>query len=300
MAPNLGKSHAGVLKKRDTKVEGMRERLPESTRGILRADLAKERFQVVKTAPDPALAPFVEYFWVLDWDLRGLPLHRQQVITHPAVHLTFTSYLTSGRTRARIAGVVRGEFVEEIADLGRVVGAAFRPGGFRPFLGAPVSTLTDRFADVAEVFGAPGRELCGVVFGAPEPATAIDRLTVFLLGRGPEPDPAIDEVAEIVRRIAAAPGLVRVGELAGLLGMTPRRLQRLFQDYVGVGPKWVIRRYRLQEAAERAAAGELDLAGLAAELGYADQAHFTRDFTAAVGISPARYARECAPATIGR
>jgi AraC-like DNA-binding protein len=71
-----------------------------------------------------------------------------------------------------------------------------------------------------------------------------------------------------------------------------RRLQRLFSDYVGVGPKWVIRRYRLHEAAARAADGAgLDLVRLAAELGYADQAHLTRDFTAMVGVPPARYAR---------
>ncbi|MFI9589448.1 helix-turn-helix domain-containing protein [Nonomuraea sp. NPDC052265] len=67
-------------------------------------------------------------------------------------------------------------------------------------------------------------------------------------------------------------------------------MQRLFRDYVGIGPKWVIRRFRLHEAAERVHQG-LDLATLAAELGYTDQAHLTRDFTAAVGMPPAAYAR---------
>ncbi|MGH3243290.1 MAG: helix-turn-helix domain-containing protein, partial [Spirillospora sp.] len=72
-----------------------------------------------------------------------------------------------------------------------------------------------------------------------------------------------------------------------------RGLQRLFHEYVGIGPKWVIRRYRMLEAAGRAEAGaRVGWADLAAELGYTDQAHFTRDFTAAVGTPPARYARE--------
>lgn len=271
--------------------------LPASTRGILRAELAKESFEVVKTAPPPPLAPFVAFFWVLTWDLRGRAPHRQQVLTHPSVHMTFTSYLTGGRTRARIVGVVRGEFVEEIADEGRVVGVAFRPGGFRPFLDAPVRTITDRFMAVEEVFGAAGPALCGAVFTAGSTAAAIDRIAGFLLDREPAPDPAIDEVASIVARIAAEPAISRVDELAGLVSTNPRRLQRLFAEYVGVGPKWVIRRYRMQEAAERAAAGPgaLDLAALAAELGYADQAHFTREFTATVGVSPARYARQCTP-----
>jgi AraC-like DNA-binding protein len=70
-----------------------------------------------------------------------------------------------------------------------------------------------------------------------------------------------------------------------------RQLQRLFSEYVGVTPKWVIHRYRLLEAAERIATGTvIHWADLAFELGYADQAHFIRDFKRLVGRSPAHYA----------
>lgn len=73
----------------------------------------------------------------------------------------------------------------------------------------------------------------------------------------------------------------------------PRALQRLFSDYVGVSPKWVIRRLRLHQAAFRLASAEaFDLARLAQELGYFDQAHFTRDFTNLVGRPPAQYRGE--------
>ena len=80
------------------------------------------------------------------------------------------------------------------------------------------------------------------------------------------------EVAAIVDRIAADPGLLRVDGLAATLGTGTRRLQRIFAEYVGVAPKWVIRRYRMQEAADRAEAGTgVDGAAPGAELGYADQ-----------------------------
>jgi AraC-like DNA-binding protein len=70
-----------------------------------------------------------------------------------------------------------------------------------------------------------------------------------------------------------------------------RRLQRLFVDYVGAGPKWVITRCRLQDAAARAATDVApDWASLAAELGFADQAHLTRAFSQIVGTPPAAYA----------
>lgn len=74
--------------------------------------------------------------------------------------------------------------------------------------------------------------------------------------------------------------------------MSLRQLQRLFREYVGVSPKWVIQRYRLLDAAERVAAGTtIDWADLSLDLGYADQAHFIRDFKKLVGRSPAEYAR---------
>jgi AraC-like DNA-binding protein len=272
--------------------------LPGGARNILHPRTGLERFQVERSAPPPALAPFVDRFWVLRWDLRGRAPHRQRLLTLPSVHMTFTSYLSSGATRARIAGVMRGEFVEEISGEGHVVGVGFRPGGFRPFLrdDVPVSAFTGRFAGVDEVFGQEGPALAGEIFAASGPGEGRALLTGFLARRRPAPDPSAERAAAIVERIAARPGLLRVAELAEDAGLSPRGLQRLFHEYVGVGPKWVIRRYRMAEAHERAASGsDVNWARLAAELGYADQAHFTRDFTAAIGTSPARYAREAGP-----
>jgi AraC-like DNA-binding protein len=102
-----------------------------------------------------------------------------------------------------------------------------------------------------------------------------------------------------VERISQERGLLRVGQLSAALGMPERTIQRLFSEYVGVSPKWVLRRARLHEAALRADHGEpVDWAALAAELGYADQSHLTRDFTATLGVSPARYAVR-PPAPVG-
>jgi AraC-like DNA-binding protein len=96
--------------------------------------------------------------------------------------------------------------------------------------------------------------------------------------------------------LVAAPGTT-VAELAERHAVTPRTLQRAFADFVGVGPKWVLKRYRMHEAAERIAAGEAsDGASLALDLGYFDQSHFIRDFTAQIGLPPSAYERACAAA----
>ena len=80
-------------------------------------------------------------------------------------------------------------------------------------------------------------------------------------------------------------------DLCELAGLGPRTLQRMFLQYAGVSPTWVIRRYRLLEAAESVREGKpVSWAEIAAGLGYADQAHLTRDFRAATGQTPAAYA----------
>jgi transcriptional regulator GlxA family with amidase domain len=85
-------------------------------------------------------------------------------------------------------------------------------------------------------------------------------------------------------------GLVRVDQVAALGPMSVRSLQRLFATYVGVSPKAVLARYRLQDAAAAIDAGDGDdLAGLAASLGWFDQAHFSRDFRSVVGVTPSAY-----------
>jgi transcriptional regulator GlxA family with amidase domain len=97
----------------------------------------------------------------------------------------------------------------------------------------------------------------------------------------------------MVERISTDQELRRVTALAEVFRLPERRLQRLFAEYVGVSPKWVMRRARLLEAARRADAGDVvDWAAIALDLGYADQAHLTRDFTATLGVPPARYATE--------
>jgi len=115
--------------------------------------------------------------------------------------------------------------------------------------------------------------------------------TAFLAQDLPAPDPVADQLALLVDEIAVRPDLTRVDQVAALAGTGVRRLQRLFLDYVGAGPKWVITRCRLQDAAVRAAADAApDWAALAAELGFADQAHLTRAFSQIIGTPPAAYA----------
>jgi AraC-like DNA-binding protein len=75
--------------------------------------------------------------------------------------------------------------------------------------------------------------------------------------------------------------------------ISPRTMQRLFADYVGIGPKWVMQRYRLHDAVEQLdRRRRQDWTRFALDLGYYDQAHFLRDFRSLVGRTPAEYGLE--------
>ncbi|MEV4377690.1 helix-turn-helix domain-containing protein [Streptosporangium sp. NPDC049644] len=264
-------------------------RLPEARlvetrqRGWVDPYAGLSAFNFARQAPSPEISAYVDHFWVVSWTDLAEP-YEQRIVSHPTVNMTITQDFH------RIAGVIKGGFSYTMRGSGRVLGARFRPGGFRPFLGGPVSRLTGRFVEIDEMYGAAGATLVEQVLAEPDVRAAIALTEAFLLGLGPDQDPLAEEVAALVAMVESDVSVTRVDELAARSGRSVRSLQRLFRDQVGIGPKWVIRRFRLHEAAERVYRG-LDLATLAAELGYTDQAHLTRDFTAAVGMPPAAYAR---------
>ncbi|MCO8269195.1 helix-turn-helix domain-containing protein [Actinoplanes sp. TRM 88003] len=248
---------------------------------ILNPGQGRQKFQFRTPPAAPALAAFVQHYWIVRWDLRDQEPYQQRVLPYPAVNVTFKP------GRCRVAGVPLGRFHETLEGAGRVFGVRFRPGGFRPFLGAPVSSITDRFVPVESVFG---DGLSARILAADDD-TAATVMDEFLTARAPGgPTPAAELAAAAVTRIADDAGVTRVDDLAREFAIGVRQLQRLFADYIGVSPKWVIRRHRLHEAAARISAGTpVDLGELATELGYSDQSHLTRDFTGMVGEPPALY-----------
>ena len=238
-----------------------------------------------RLAPSGPLAPFVEYYWIARWDLRGQPSYEQTILPHPDVHLVFEA---SG---AGIYGVDRSPFARRLSGQGKAVGVRFRAGCFRPFWGAPISQLSDRVTPATRLFGPLAEKTRQAIMCAETDADMASHAESLLFSGLPEPDPVAEQVAGLVALITSDASLRRVDQLSAVSGLSTRGLQRNFADYVGVSPKWVMRWARLHEAAARADRGEpVDWAVLAVDLGYADQAHLTRDFTAMLGVPPSRYA----------
>ena len=260
--------------------------------GVLHAATAASRFTLTRHLPPAALAPFLDYCWVVRWDLRGQPGYESAVLPHPNVNLAFEP------AGAGIFGVDESVFTRRLEGAGKALGVRFRPGGFHPFYRASMARLTGRVIPAREVLGTQADDACDAVLAdGADDAAMVAAAEGLLLSFGAQPDPVALAAARIVERITADAGLRRVAALAEACGLPERRLQRMFTEYVGVSPKWVMRRARLLEAARRIDAGDVvDWAVLAADLGYSDQAHLTRDFTSTLGTSPARYAARAKPA----
>ena len=262
-------------------------RKTQAPRGMLRTAAADPgRIVHMRYHPSDALAGYVEHYWSVRWRLEGHAPHRAETLPHPSVHVVFENGI------GRIGGVARGKFSRLLTGDGGVIAVKFIPGAFQPFLGAPMSTIAGKVIGLGDLWGAPGEALGRAVSGSDDDMQRIPLIEDFLLDRLPAPDDNVALVAKIVGTLMQDRTIVSVDDVVDRFGMGKRALQRLFAKYVGVNPKWVIQRYRLLEAAELLATdASIQQSALALALGYADQAHFVRDFKAMVGVSPAAYAK---------
>jgi AraC-like DNA-binding protein len=262
--------------------------------GLLHPEEGAQQFTLSRPVVCPDLSAWVEHHWTVAWALPDATAYPSQVLTHPAIHLTFESGTARhhgiSMPAALVHGVVTTRFDVDLTGEGRVFGVKFRPGGFGAFTGRDVAELTDRVVPMAEVFGPATDRLLAAVLDEPSDAGRARVVEAFLLDRAPVPDPRYERLLDIVTAMLAEPSLTTVDAVTERCGVSPRTLQRLFRRYVGVGPKWVLRRFRLHDAVTVLDSGqEIDLAALAAELGWYDQAHFTRDFADTVGVTPGAY-----------
>lgn len=233
------------------------------------------------------LSVFVRWFWIPEWDIEPGRSSRQHLIGFPAANL-----VVEDRSIGISGPTTRASF-RDLTGRGWAVGALLRPAATPQLLGDAA-----RFRDASREAEFP--ELAEAVrsaMGADAPAderrrAAIAALTDWLQHRLGAPS---DEGLLANRMVEAAetdPTLLTVTGLAEHLYLSTRSLQRLAAAYVGLPPAALIRRRRIQEAAERLRHDPgLDLSELAHEYGYADHAHLTKDFRTSLGFTPSGYRR---------
>ncbi|GAB3246619.1 helix-turn-helix domain-containing protein [Arthrobacter pigmenti] len=242
------------------------------------------RTTVTRIPPPQKLAHLVRQFWIPQWELQPGETVEQLVLGYPASNIVVEPEgigLYGPTTRAS---------VKVLQDSGWAVGALLRPAGVLLFTDQPAALLDGQKAidnhDLHE--SVAGAMNCGRGHRASEV------LGEFIHSRiaGMSPTSLRDgqTANQLVDLLDEDPDIHSVADLAVRLHLSQRSIQRLAARYVGMSPLLLLRRRRLQDAAERIRAHpDIDLRELALELGFADQAHLTREFRTVLGFTPRRY-----------
>jgi AraC-like DNA-binding protein len=235
-------------------------------------------------------ADLLQRFWIPVWSVPAGAEAPQRVLQYPVCLLVVASGY------ARFYGVVSGLSTTTLTGDGWAVGVMCAPAAGFLVAGGPASAYTDRFVDLTDVLGGTGERLVDHVRAAmtPEPTSeAAHRVAMGAFGDALRPFLPVDPegllVNEVVAFVESDSSVLRVGQVCERFGLSERALQRLVNRRLGLSPKWLIQRRRLQEAAERLRDRATPLVETAALLGYADQAHFHRDFSRVTGMTPGQF-----------
>lgn len=244
--------------------------------------------------PAAEFAALVRWFWVSQWDIAPGEVSRQHLIGFPA-----SNYVVE-HDRVGISGPTTARSHQDLTGRGWAVAALLRPAAVPAVVGDPTEVL-DRY----------------VLLNPSPRVTALHSAVTTLMSPGrpqeQDLDAATTELGRHLRALVGDPGeegrlanrmadladsradLISVEDLAAELGVSVRTTQRLARRYVGVSPRAMIARRRLQEAAERIRLDPgTDLAALAHDLGYSDHAHLTGDFRRVLGFTPTTYRNDTA------
>ena len=239
--------------------------------------------------PAPALRGVVRR--AADFQERSAPVRR---LESPLVGVVL---IVSLGPDMEIDGRPVGSFVAGVWDRPTVTGHYGEQAGYQLYLdllgaprllGAPVGELANRLVSLEDVVGGFAAELAEQLADAP---CAHERHAIaqrLLASRLSAERPPAREVAYVLERLRTTRGAARVETLAGEVGWSRRHLAARFRDTVGLPPKAVGRLFRVEHAAQRLRAGDR-LADIAYGAGYADQAHFNRDFRELVGCTPSEF-----------
>lgn len=202
-----------------------------------------------------------------------------------------TDLIWQSGSSAFVAGPDTGP-VPDVTPPGTVlVGARFRPGAGGPAFGLSLAELRDQRVDFVRLRPEFGRALRPDLTPAGA-LTTVTQLAARLVTESP-PDLLVMRAGRLL-----AHGQTSVAELASAVCISDRQLRRRFDEAVGYGPKVTARVLRFRRVIRHLSStcADIDLAGLAVEAGYADQAHLTRETTRLAGMPPRALARSLRPA----
>ncbi len=248
-------------------------------RGLLKSDIRSGERILRWFEPSAALIPYVQRIWSAQWNIPAGEFRTQPILPYPCAN-----FVVSGGS-AIVVGVATRAAIQRLEGAGSAFGAKLRPGALRAFGVERPFVIRDNFRAADSLLPAKRSE-----WDLDDPEAAAREIEAYLGRQNPKHDSVSLKADEIVHRAETDRSIAAVSALAEAVSLSARSVQDICRRALGVSPKWLIRCFRLQDALARLDVGiDVNLAALAQDLGYFDQAHFTRDFKKITGMSPGRY-----------
>ncbi|RWC72456.1 MAG: AraC family transcriptional regulator [Mesorhizobium sp.] len=190
------------------------------------------------------------------------------------------------RVASFAAGLFAGPVMIESFGGACCIQVNFTPLGARRFFRLPMSELTDSMVVLDDVLGAEGAALRERLGNTPDWTARFDLAEAFVAARLESAAETPLEIAWAYDRIITSGGRTRIASLAEQLGWSRKHLADKFSDATGIGPKTLSRIVRFNRALRLSSEPTADWADVAADCGYADQAHLVREFRELAGETP--------------
>lgn len=254
----------------------MTQELEPSSRGTLFPETLPPRFRRVPA--DVSMQTLVSWWWMSEWSLSAGEVSVQRLLAFPASNLAVETDMVG------LAGPTTRASERRLEARGWVVGALLKPAALAALHTAPTATR-DTYAELDE----PELHAAVRCHAPNELEAAIPAVAKWLEERCGEPSDEALMANRMVELAGGDPAVVTVADLARALHVSDRTVHRLAERYVGLTPYAIIRRRRLQEAAQCIRDTRLSLTDIATSHGFPDQVHLTREFHRILGVSPGTY-----------
>ncbi|REF35329.1 AraC family transcriptional regulator [Thermasporomyces composti] len=249
-------------------------------RGHLDPDDEALRIERLPVSPD--LSDLARHVWIGRWDVPDGQVRRHRVLPYPGCNLVVTS------DEAALYGPASRVFTRELRGRSWVLGVLLQPAATAVLASTRPRALVDGHEPLP---GGPWTVVRAHMAGDAA-SVACSLVEEWLRPHAERIDATGRLVNEICQVAESDDSVLTVDDLAARLGMAVRTLNRALSERVGVTAKWLIDRRRLRQAAHVLREHpDTSLADVAAALGFADQAHFTRRYSAIIGESPGTYRR---------
>jgi AraC-like DNA-binding protein len=257
-------------------------RVPDRHR--LSKEISTQEFE-----PSSEIAPYVDCFWSMKWELQedqeisALVLPSGCVNILAFIHANSLILVSGPKTKVR-PFPMKGR--------GQILGVRFRPGGFFPFYGKPVSNLTDQAPAVEAVYQQSGSTLRRQISSEEHFQAKLNILSDFLSENlNVKWSGNFPRIATIFDSLASMESVSKICDMFVGTQASERSQQRIFERLVGMSPKAVLRTHRFQNVLNCLLETDeaVNWAELAIETGYYDQAHFVNDFREITGRSPTEF-----------